>query len=108
MSDDLLHDDRITLWGLRLEVHAGIGRPLERVLRAETGLSDAWFDVLLRIGRTPGQAVGMTDLANQVDNDGKSRPSAENRDIAGRNRRPSAADSARGYGSAPAIAPPAE
>ena len=66
MSDDLLHDDRITLWGLLLEVQAGIGRRLEHELRAETGLPDAWCEVLLRIGRTPGQAVRMTDLANQV------------------------------------------
>ncbi len=66
MGDELLHDDRITLWGLFLEVHAGIGRRLARELRAETGLPDAWLEVLLRIGRTPGQAVRMTDLANQV------------------------------------------
>src|SRR5919202_5405839 len=66
MGDDLVHDDRITLWGLFLEVHAGIGRRLARELRAEIDLPDAWFEVLLRIGRTPGQAVRMTDLANQV------------------------------------------
>jgi DNA-binding MarR family transcriptional regulator len=66
MSDDLLHDDRITLWGLFLEVHAGIGRRLASELRAEIDLPDAWFEVLLRIGRTPSQAVRMTDLANQV------------------------------------------
>jgi DNA-binding MarR family transcriptional regulator len=66
MGDDLVHDDRITLWGLFLEVHAGIGRRLSRELRAEVDLPDAWFDVLLRIGRTPGQAVRMTDLARMV------------------------------------------
>jgi DNA-binding MarR family transcriptional regulator len=66
MSDDPLHDNRITLWGLLLEVRAGIGRRLERELRAESDLPDAWFEVLLRIGRTPGQAVRMTDLAHQV------------------------------------------
>ena len=66
MSDDLLHDDRITLWGLLLEVHAGIGRQLRRELRAEIDLPYAWLEVLLRIGRTPGQAVRMTDLANMV------------------------------------------
>ena len=56
----------VTLWSLLLVVHAGSGRRLEGELRAETGLADAWFEVLLRIGRTPGQAVRMTDLANQV------------------------------------------
>jgi DNA-binding MarR family transcriptional regulator len=66
MSEDLLHDDRITLWGLFLEVHAGIGRRLARELRAAVDLPDAWFEVLLRVGRTPGQAVRMTDLANML------------------------------------------
>jgi DNA-binding MarR family transcriptional regulator len=66
MGEDLLHDDRITLWGLLLEVHAGIGRRLARELRAEVDLPDAWFEVLLRIGRTPGQAVRMTDLARML------------------------------------------
>jgi DNA-binding MarR family transcriptional regulator len=66
MSNDLLHDDRITLWGLLLEVHAGIGRRLARELRAEIDIPDAWLEVLLRIGRTPGQAVRMTDLANML------------------------------------------
>jgi DNA-binding MarR family transcriptional regulator len=66
MGDELLHDDRITLWGLFLEVHAGIGRRLARELRAAVDLPDAWFEVLLRIGRTPGQAVRMTELANML------------------------------------------
>ena len=66
MSDALLHDDRITLWGLLLEVHAGIGRRLARELRAEIDIPDAWLEVLLRIGRTPGHAVRMTDLANML------------------------------------------
>src|SRR4051812_28565501 len=66
MSEDLLHDERITLWGLFLEVHAGIGRRLARELRAAVDLPDAWFEVLLRVGRTPGQGVRMTDLANML------------------------------------------
>src|SRR3954454_15432808 len=66
MSEDLVYDDRITLWGLFLEVHAGIGRRLARELRADVDLPDAWLDVLLRIGRTPGQRVRMTDLARMV------------------------------------------
>lgn len=66
MSDDLVHDDRITLWGLFLEVHAAIGRRLARELRAAVDLPDAWLDVLLRIARTPGERVRMTDLANMV------------------------------------------
>ena len=63
---DLLHDDRVTLWGLFFEVYEGISRRLERDLRAEVDLPDGWLEVLLRIGRTPGQAVPMTQLAEMV------------------------------------------
>ena len=66
VDDDLLHDERVTLWGLFLEVHEGIKRRLDRELRAEVDIPDAWFEVLLRIGRTPGQAVPMTRLADMV------------------------------------------
>lgn len=63
---DLLHDDRVTLWGLFFEVYEGINRRLERELRAEVDIPDGWLEVLLRIGRTPGQAVPMTQLAEMV------------------------------------------
>ena len=33
VSDDLLHDDLVTLWGLFFEVYEGIQRRLERELR---------------------------------------------------------------------------
>jgi DNA-binding MarR family transcriptional regulator len=66
MGDELLHDERVTLWGLFLEVHEGIKRRLEHELLLETGLPSPWLEVLLRIGRTPGQAVPMTQLAEMV------------------------------------------
>jgi len=65
-SADLLHDDRITLWGLFLEVHDAIERRLDRELRDALDLPGPWLEVLLRIGRTPGQAVRMTQLAEMV------------------------------------------
>ncbi len=66
MPDDLLHDDRVTLWGLFLEAHEGIKRRLEDELRAAVELPGPWFEVLLRIGRTPGRALPMTQLARMV------------------------------------------
>ena len=66
MPDDLLHDDRVTLYGLFLEAQEGIKRRLEDDLRAAVDLPGPWFEVLLRIGRTPGQAVPMTQLARMV------------------------------------------
>src|SRR4051812_46047476 len=66
VADDLLHDDRVTLWGLFFEAYEGIQRRLDRELRAAVSLPDGWLEVLLRIGRTPGQAVPMTQLADMV------------------------------------------
>ena len=67
MTDDaLLHDERLTLWGLFLEAHEGIRRRVEEELRSGAGLPGPWFEVLLRIGRTPGQAVPMSQLARMV------------------------------------------
>jgi DNA-binding MarR family transcriptional regulator len=66
VNDELLQDERVTLWGLLLEVHAAIQRRLVHDLEVETGLPGHWFEVLLRIGRTPGQAVPMTQLAGMV------------------------------------------
>ena len=63
---DLLHDERITLWGLFLEVHDGLLRRIGRELHDEVGIPGPWLEVLLRIGRTPGQAVRMTQLAEMV------------------------------------------
>ena len=64
--DQRLHDDRITLWGLFLEATEGLRRQLEGELRAAVELPGPWFEVLLRIGRTPGRAVPMTQLAEMV------------------------------------------
>ena len=66
VTDALLHDDRVTLWGLFLEAHEGIKRRLDGELRAAVDLPGPWFEVLLRIGRTPDQAVPMTQLADMV------------------------------------------
>jgi DNA-binding MarR family transcriptional regulator len=66
MTEALLHDERVTLWGLFLEAHESLRRRLDRELRAAVDLPGPWFEVLLRIGRTPGQAVPMTQLADMV------------------------------------------
>ena len=65
-ADALLHDDRVTLWGLFLEVHDALIRRIGRDLYEEVGIPGPWLEVLLRIGRTPGQAVRMTRLAEMV------------------------------------------
>jgi DNA-binding MarR family transcriptional regulator len=66
VAGELLHDDRVTLWGLFLEAHEAVKRRLERELRDEVDIPGPWLEVLLRVGRSPGQALRMTDLAGMV------------------------------------------
>jgi DNA-binding MarR family transcriptional regulator len=61
-----LDDDRLTLAGLFFETHAGLVAELGRHLEAESGLTGQWFDVLLRLARSPDGRLRMSDLARQV------------------------------------------
>ncbi|MEU0676961.1 MarR family transcriptional regulator [Streptomyces sp. NPDC006172] len=62
MNEQLLNDDDVTLYGLFVEAFARI-KPL---VHRDLGMPDAWFEVLLRLGRTPGHQLRMTDLAEAV------------------------------------------
>jgi MarR family 2-MHQ and catechol resistance regulon transcriptional repressor len=61
----LLADPRITALGLLAEVLGGLQHRVQAQL-AEHDLAPAEFEVLLRIARTPGQALRMNDLAAQT------------------------------------------
>jgi DNA-binding MarR family transcriptional regulator len=61
-----LDDARLTLAGLFFEAHAGLAATLERRLETECGLSIQWFEVLLRLARSPGQRLRMQELVAQV------------------------------------------
>ncbi len=65
MADPLNHPHLTTL-GLFIEAHAGLIAAFERELDAQSGLSVQWFEVLIRLARTPGQRLRMTDLAAQT------------------------------------------
>ena len=65
-APDQLDDDRLTLVGLLLESAAGLRRELGRRLEDEGGLSLQWFELLLRLGRSPGRQLRMSDLADQT------------------------------------------
>jgi MarR family 2-MHQ and catechol resistance regulon transcriptional repressor len=58
-------DPRLTTMGLLIETHAGLLRMMGPQL-AHHGLTIAEFEVLLRLSRTPGGRLRMTDLAAQV------------------------------------------
>jgi DNA-binding MarR family transcriptional regulator len=64
--DCSLDDDRLTLAGLFFETHAGLVAELGRHLEAESGLTGQWFEVLLRLARSPDGRLRMSDLARQV------------------------------------------
>lgn len=69
MTDELqeqLDDPRITLWGLMVEVHAELARRIDGEISEVTGLPPTWFEVLLRLGRTPKRAVRLTTLGKMV------------------------------------------
>jgi MarR family transcriptional regulator, 2-MHQ and catechol-resistance regulon repressor len=63
---DALHDDRLTLAGLMLESFTGLRGELERRLEEECGLSLISFELLLRLARSPGGRLRMSELAVQT------------------------------------------
>jgi DNA-binding MarR family transcriptional regulator len=64
--DCALDDERLTLTGLLLETHAGLVAELERRLQEDSDLTEQWFEVLLRLARSPDGRLRMSDLARQV------------------------------------------
>lgn len=65
MADALDHP-YLTTMGLFAEAHAGLSLTLERELETQCGLSVQWFEVLVRLARTPGHRLRMSDLAAQT------------------------------------------
>jgi DNA-binding MarR family transcriptional regulator len=56
----------ITQWGLVVEAVAGVNRVAEQDLMEHDTISMPTFEVLLRLSRTPGHRLQMTDLAGGV------------------------------------------
>jgi len=56
----------VTTVGLLFESSAGLRRILEPLLLTDSGLSNQSFDVLVRLARTPGFRLRMSDLASQT------------------------------------------
>lgn len=63
---DLLDDERLTATGLLFEAYAGLSSALERRMAEDFDLSTQWFELLLRLARSPGHRLRMCELANQV------------------------------------------
>src|SRR3954468_10774202 len=61
----MLEDPRITAMGLFVEAFSGVNARLN-VQLAEHGLGNVDFEVLVRLARSPGGELRMTDLAAQT------------------------------------------
>jgi MarR family 2-MHQ and catechol resistance regulon transcriptional repressor len=66
VPDDALADPLLSTAGLLVEAHAGFSDRLEALLAQASGLSVQWFDVLMRLVRSPGHRLRMSDLAAQT------------------------------------------
>src|SRR5579862_995473 len=58
--------DRVTLVGLVFESANGLRRVLEPSVNCMAGASAPWFEVLIRLARSPGGRLRMSDLAAQT------------------------------------------
>lgn len=65
VDDDVFADPRLTAMGLVIEVFEGMRDRLSAV-HAAHGLSGNDFDVLIRLARSPGRRLRMSDLAAQT------------------------------------------
>jgi DNA-binding MarR family transcriptional regulator len=59
-------DERLTTVGLLMESAAGLRRVFQRRLEEEQSLSNQSFDVLIRLARSPGSELRMSELAAQT------------------------------------------
>ena len=64
--DAVLDDPNLTTMGLFVEAHAGLTALALQRLEGASGLSGQRFEVLLRLVRTPGHRLRMSDLAAQT------------------------------------------
>lgn len=63
---DIVNDDRITAFGLLVEANRRLQRTFDRTLRDEHAMSSVWYEALLRLGRSDGQQMSMSKLAEQM------------------------------------------
>ena len=61
-----VHDERISLMGLLIEANGRLTRVLGTELERECGLPLSFYDVLIRIGRSPAGRLTMSELGGQI------------------------------------------
>lgn len=63
---DALDDPRIDAFGMLLEAHNELLNTVSRRLEQELGTPVPWLGVLIRLARSPGQRLRMTELARDM------------------------------------------
>jgi DNA-binding MarR family transcriptional regulator len=61
-----IDDPLITTFGRLLEAFSGMERRLARTLESEVELPLTWFEVLLRVARSPDERLMMSELSAQL------------------------------------------
>jgi DNA-binding MarR family transcriptional regulator len=59
-------DERIRVFGLLHEAHRRLDRAFNCSLERSCGISGPFFEVLLRVGRSPGGRLNMSELSGQL------------------------------------------
>jgi DNA-binding MarR family transcriptional regulator len=59
-------DEKVTLFGLLIETNARLARDLAATLEAACQLPLAWFEVLLRLRRSPDGRLKMSQMADAI------------------------------------------
>jgi DNA-binding MarR family transcriptional regulator len=59
-------DPRITTYGLLHEAHRRLERAFDSSLASHAAMSGSFFELLLRIGRSPGARLTMSELACEL------------------------------------------
>jgi len=63
---DLIGDERITAYGMLLEANRRLERVFEHSLREHHDMTNVAFEALLRLGRSEGGQMSMSELADQM------------------------------------------
>ena len=63
---DLLDDDRITAIGLLVEAESALVRVLDQELRRSAGMPLSTYEVLVRLGRSPGHRMRPVERSRQL------------------------------------------
>ena len=61
-----LDHPHLTTSGLFIEAYAGLAEASEARIASASGLSSQWFEVLIRLARSPERRLRMTELAAQT------------------------------------------